>query len=181
MDLANEKSWIWWGFTLCEMLASGKSRIMSHLSEAPGDLPAGLCGFLHLFLPLSGCGLWLLQWLSTWSLRCQMSAVYCGKPKAINLYKPSFFGGMPYVKCLPLISGHGNKDYGLCRQSLVLFTFFRNGSVPLATPGDSASTPTAIKAWAGGSVGVLWHCMAWLLKAHCSLPYIYISYIYRVY
>ena len=111
MDLANEKSWIWWGFTLCEMLASGKSRIMSHLSEAPGDLPAGLCGFLHLFLPLSGCGLWLLQWLSTWSLRCQMSAVYCGKPKAINLYKPSFFGGMPYVKCLPLISGHGNKDY----------------------------------------------------------------------
>ena len=140
------------------------------------------CWTLWVPSPLpSPFGVWPLAPAVTIHLVGQMSAVYCGKPKAINLYKPSFFGGMPYVKCLPLISGHGNKDYGLCRQSLVLFTFFRNGSVPLATPGDSASTPTAIKAWAGGSVGVLWHCMAWLLKAHCSLPYIYISYIYIEY
>ena len=83
--------------------------------------------------------------------RQQMSAVCVVKD-----HKPIetvvWFGGMAYVKCLPFISGHAGcfiLDCGrLCnmtrgtlhRSSLVLFTFFRIvGSVPLATPGDSAS------------------------------------------
>ena len=44
---------------VASIIAYKKKRLSSW--GAPGALPAGLCGFLHLFLPFSGRGLWLLR------------------------------------------------------------------------------------------------------------------------